>query len=126
MRLLLDTHVLIWLLSDPSKVSEEAKQVMRDLGTSVFVSVITLWEIVIKARVGKLRVRLDAIEHALREQSFDRLPLTDQHLRVLEGLPMHHRDPFDHLLIAQAIAEDLQFVSKDRMASRYPVSLMRC
>jgi PIN domain nuclease of toxin-antitoxin system len=104
-RLLLDTHVLIWSVTDPERLREELRHAIVDPDNDVYVSTVSLWEVLIKARVGKL---------------------TRSHLEALEVLPVHHRDPFDHLLLAQAIAEDLTFVSGDRHASAYSVKLMRC
>jgi PIN domain nuclease of toxin-antitoxin system len=94
----------------------------------VLVSVATLWEIVVKARIGKLHAEIAEIEAAIAHDDFVRLDIRPTHLAVLGRLPTHveHRDPFDHLLIAQAISEDALFVSEDRHASRYPVRITTC
>ncbi|MEA3041985.1 MAG: hypothetical protein QOC65_1474 [Sphingomonadales bacterium] len=83
-----------------------------------------LWEIGIKNRTGKLNVPIAGVIADAEEKRFTRLGIEDGHLRALAALPSHHRDPFDHLLIAQAIAEDASFVTRDRMAARYPVDVI--
>jgi PIN domain nuclease of toxin-antitoxin system len=124
--LLLDTHVLIWSVTEPQRLREELRHTIIDPNNEVYVSIVSLWEILIKARVGKLKLRLHELEATLLSEGFSTLALAQCHLEALEKLQAHHRDPFDHLLLAQAIAEDLTFVSEDRHASAYPVRLMRC
>lgn len=130
MRLLLDTHVLLWLFGAGGEVDGSPSPAQRAAveapENEILISVATFWEVTLKARVGKLRI--DPARLALRcdEAGFQRLPILDPHLAVLATLPFHkdHRDPFDHLLIAQAIAEDLVFLTADRHAARYPVGLL--
>ncbi len=126
MRLLLDTHVLIWSVSAPEQLSDELQAIIRDPGNDLFVSLVSLWEVIIKLRVGKLRLRLEELDRTMDQQDITRLPLMHHHLAQVEGLPMHHGDPFDHLLIAQAICEDLILVTRDREMAAYPVRLMPC
>ena len=126
MRLLLDTHALLWWLADDAQLGRQARRLIEDAGNDVLVSVASFWEIVVKIRIGKLVAEIGAIAHAVNREGFAVLGIATPHLLTLAGLPMHHRDPFDHLLIAQAIAEDASFVSEDRNASRYPVRLVRC
>ena len=87
-------------------------------------SIVSLWEITVKRRVGKMDADPIRLIDRLPSQGFDRLGIEDPHLRALDGLPAYHRDPFDHLLIAQAIAEGAAFMSRDRKADRYPVELV--
>ena len=126
MRLLLDTHALLWWLADDGRLGREARDRIEDPGNDVFVSVASLWEIVVKVRVGKLEADIERIVDEVRRSGFTRLDIGTSHLVALAGLAMHHRDPFDHLLIAQAVAEGLVFVSDDRNVSRYSVQLVRC
>ncbi len=126
MKLLLDTHALLWWLSDDDRIGGQARALIADPGNDVLVSVVSLWEIVVKVRVGKLEADIREIEGACDRSGFVSINVRPDHLRVLATLPMHHRDPFDHLLIAQAIAEDAAFVTDDRHAARYPVQAVSC
>jgi PIN domain nuclease of toxin-antitoxin system len=125
-RLLLDTHALLWWLSDDRRLGAKARCLISDPDHDILVSVAALWEIVVKQRVGKLEADIGAIERALLADGFDRLPIAANHLATLATLPLHHRDLFDQLLIAQAIAEDATFLSDDRNAVLYPVRLQAC
>lgn len=121
MRLLLDTHALLWWLSDDPRLSARARDLIAEPANDVLVSVASLWEIVVKTRIGKLEADLPAILAEIGRQGFTLLDLRPAHFLALAGLPTHHRDPFDHLLIAQAIAEDALFLSRDCRVSLYPV-----
>ena len=126
MRLLLDTHALLWSLNDDQALGADARALIRDPSNDVLVSMVSLWEIVVKARVGKLEADIEEIDRAIEAQGFDRLDIVPSHLAALAGLPMHHRDPFDHLLIAQALDEQLTLVSQDKNFAAYEVPLVRC
>jgi PIN domain nuclease of toxin-antitoxin system len=126
MRVLLDTHALLWWLGDDRRLGTTARATISDPGNDVLVSTVSLWEIVIKSRIGKLRANFGAIEGAIIRDGFQRLAITSPHLATLASLPMHHRDPFDHLLIAQALAENAVFLSEDQNAASYPVQLQPC
>lgn len=126
MKLLLDTHALLWWLADDDRLGPEARELIADPGNDVLVSIASLWEIIVKRRVGKLEADITEILDAIERQGFTRLGIDAAHLLALEGLPMLHRDPFDHLLIAQAIAEEASFLSEDRHAHRYPVRVVAC
>lgn len=123
MKVLLDTNVLLWWLSDAPRLHAQARATIADPAYEVLVSVVSLWEIVIKVRIGKLEADIVAIEEALDRQDFLRLPILPDHLKALASLPTHHRDPFDHLLIAQAIGEDATFLTGDRLAELYPAQV---
>ena len=129
MRLLLDTHSLIWLVADDARIGEHAREAIIDPGNDVFVSIVSFWEIAVKIRIGKLgQLDLKEIMAAVTAHGLGLLNLEPNHIAALLALPFYpdHRDPFDHQLIAQAIAESLVFVSEDRNAPRYPVQLMTC
>lgn len=126
MKLLLDTHTLLWWLADDRRLGQAARTRIADPGNDILVSVVSLWEIVVKLRVGKLEANIGAIERAMVRDGFQRLAITPAHLTVLATLPLHHRDPFDHLLIAQALDEDAVLVSEDQNMPLYPVRLITC
>lgn len=128
MRLLLDTHALLWWLGDDDALGRQARALIADPGNAVLVSAASLWEIVAKVRVGKLDADIAEIADAIERDGFTWLNIRPTHLAVLAGLPMHpeHRDPFDYMLIAQAIAEDATFVSEDRNVPRYPARSVPC
>jgi PIN domain nuclease of toxin-antitoxin system len=125
-RLLLDTHALLWWLADAPELGESARNLIADPDTEVLVSVVSLWEITIKARLGKLEASLDDILTVMPDQGFQRIGVEDTHLIALSRLQHHHRDPFDHLLIAQAIAENAAFMSQDANAPFYDVTCIPC
>lgn len=122
MRLLLDTHVLIWW-DEGVVLSEEAVAAIRD-AEQVYVSAVTGWEIAIKASLGRLDTTRSVID-AVTESGFEELPVRLAHARAVEALPGHHRDPFDRMLVAQAREEGLTLVSRDHAIARYDVRLLR-
>jgi PIN domain nuclease of toxin-antitoxin system len=99
---------------------------IADPAHDVLASVVSLWEIVVKQRVGKLEADIGRIEEVVVRDGFVRLPITLGHLAALARLPSHHRDPFDHLLIAQAIVEDAVLMSDDPDICKYPVKYQSC
>ena len=122
-RLLLDTHTLLWWLSDVERLSEETHAAIADPHNDVFVSAITGWEIAVKQAKGRL-VAPDNLSVLVEEKGFTPLPLTFQHAEQAGRLPMHHRDPFDRFLIAQARAEGLILVTRDGHIRQYDVPIM--
>lgn len=121
MRLLLDTHVLIWWdagLGLPSAIVEA----IRD-ADQVYVSAVTGWEIAIKTSLGRMATSR-RVEDAVADSGFEELPVRLRHAHRLEALPWHHRDPFDRMLVAQALDEGLTLVSKDDGLRAYDVRLM--
>ena len=124
MKLLIDTHVLLWSLAEPERLDAEAQRILADPHNEVLVSIVCLWEIALKKRIGKLQAEIGLIVEGIEEQGFGRLAIEDRHLETLLGLPSRHRDPFDHLLIAQAITEEAAFVTGDRLAALYPVQVI--
>ena len=126
MKFLLDTHALLWWLADDDQLGSRAREVVADPANDIQISIVSLWEIVVQVRVGKLQADIEEIIDAVQREGFTVLDVGMAHLVTLAGLPMHHRDPFDHLLIAQAMTEDATFMSEDRNAIRYPVRLVTC
>lgn len=127
MRLLLDTHALLWFLEDNPDLSPKAKAAIEHPDTETLVSIASLWEIAIKANLGKLELT-EPYETLFPAQldmnGFIQLPVRLPHLYQLERLPQIHRDPFDRLLIAQARAENLIIVSQDTHFPAYGVSIL--
>jgi PIN domain nuclease of toxin-antitoxin system len=120
-KVLLDTNALLWWLTDSPRLDASARALIADPAHEIFISVVSLWEVVIKSRIGKLQVDLGEMEEAIDGEGFRRLAIAPDHLKALMALPSHHRDPFDHLLIAQAVSEDATFLTSDRQAEAYPV-----
>ncbi len=126
MKLLLDTHALLWWLADDAQLGPQPRALIEDPSNDVLVSMVSLWEIVLKMRVGKLQADLAEILAATAREDFALLDIQPTHLQILVGLPTYHRDPFDHLLMAQAIAETATFVSEDQNIHKYPIEFVRC
>ena len=122
MRFLLDTHVLLWWRDASPRLSRRARGEIAAADNQIFVSVATLWEIVVKRGLGNLRFP-DDLETVLREEDFGLLAISFRHLQSLEALPRLHGDPFDRMLLAQAIAEGMPLVSDDRALQPYQVPL---
>lgn len=123
MRLLLDSQVVLWSLESPERLATEAVAAITDPANSVDVSAASLWELAIKQSIGKLKVDGDLREH-LALQSFSELPVLGEHTLAVRDLPRHHRDPFDRLLIAQAMCEGLTIVTSDRAFTAYDVPIL--
>lgn len=125
MRLLLDSHVLVWAHDEPAKLSDLAKSALENTANEILLSIASAWELQIKIKLGKLALS-DSLESVIRLQmqmnALQILPITLGHVVQLDKLASHHKDPFDRLLIAQAIAEDLTIVTADRDFSEYPAN----
>ena len=122
-RLLLDTHAVLWALAEPRKLSGPARMAVEDAQNEVFVSVVSGWEIAIKRALGKLQAP-DDLEAGIRKQGFTPLLMTFHHAELAGALPPHHGDPFDRMLIAQAQAEGLILVTRDADIPLYGVRTM--
>jgi PIN domain nuclease of toxin-antitoxin system len=124
MRLLLDTHALLWWLAGDPSLSQPAQAAITDEANDVFVSAASAWEIATKHRLGKLpgaAVLVAGVENAVASQGFSALPISLRHGHAAGALPGPHRDPFDRMLIAQAMLEDLVLVSNERPFDVYGV-----
>ncbi len=126
MKLLLDTHALLWWLADDAQLGPKARGLIADPGNTILVSHASLWEIAIKVGIGKLQVDIDQAVAAIHARGLDELGLEPAHLSTLAALERHHRDPFDHMLIAQAIVEGATLMSDDGRMADYPVALVGC
>ena len=118
MRLLLDTHIFLWALKDDPKLPKSAQAMILE-ATEVFVSAASIWEIAIKLQNGKLEVDLLALLQAIPESGFHELTITARHAMGVRDLPPHHKDPFDRLLISQALAEPLRLLTSDPILCKY-------
>jgi PIN domain nuclease of toxin-antitoxin system len=122
-RLLLDTHVLLWWLADDPSLSEEARVGISDPGSSVFVSAATVWEVSIKQALGKLEAPSDLL-HQIGLNRFEPLSMTVSHAHTAGALLRHHDDSFDRMLVAQAMKENLVLLAVDPRMSRYGVKTL--
>lgn len=123
MRLLLDSHVLLWWDSDLDKLSEEQREAISEPRNQVFVSAATAWELGIKRSTGKL-ILTDSIRVLAQRFGFFELRITMEHGERAASLPLHHKDPFDRILVAQAIVEGLTLVTADAAIREYAVGCL--
>jgi len=125
-RLLLDTHIALWALTDDPRLSQRARALIDDPANQVMVSAATVWEIAIKHALGRddMPISGDEALEWFRQAGYDLLPITPAHAAAVEHLPDHHRDPFDRLLVAQAMTEPLRLLSRDPLVVRYGDAVM--
>src|SRR5450830_53774 len=124
MRLLLDTHVFLWWVYDDPKLSQTARDLILDSANTKYVSDATAWELAIKAGQGKLKLNLSVGEFYIKyvnQNYFETVPLALSHLFMVERLPLHHKDPFDRLLVVHAQSEKLKIVSADSALDAYEI-----
>jgi PIN domain nuclease of toxin-antitoxin system len=126
MKLLLDTHAFLWWAAAPDKLSERVLLACQDRDNKLILSVASVWEMQIKLQLGKLKLQPSLnilVEAQQRANDLQILPIELGHVLALSDLPPHHKDPFDRILVAQALAEDAYLVSADEALARYPASL---
>ncbi len=119
MRILLDTHILLWWLKDDTRLPGTADRLITDPANAIYVSAASIWEIAIKSALGRITADPAAIEAALGPSGFAALPVTTQHAVEVSKLPHHHRDPFDRLLVAQSVLEPMRLLTHDRTLAMY-------
>lgn len=122
-RLLLDSHALLWALTAPEKLSTDAAREIAAAANNVWFSPASVWELEIKRAQGKLDLPDDWLE-AVERARFAELPIRSSHATTAGRLPWHHRDPFDRMLFGQALVEDLRLVTRDRLAVAYGVKML--
>jgi PIN domain nuclease of toxin-antitoxin system len=122
---LIDTHVLLWLDERPERLSDHILGLLRDPRHTVFCSAASLWEIAIKQSLSKLHVK-GSLLSMLERYGITELPVTARYAELTRELPMHHRDPFDRMLVVQAMAENLVLISADRQMLAYEVAILSC
>ena len=124
-KVLIDTHVLLWGLQDEAKLSSRVRELLPS--AEVWISVASLWEIITKVQVGKLDLPApvgDYLSAKLKANGVSVLPLTFDHVRRLEKIPLHHRDPFDRIMVCQSIEHGLTLVTVDPLLAQYPVAIL--
>jgi PIN domain nuclease of toxin-antitoxin system len=126
MQYLLDTHTFLWFLEDDPQLPEKVKKEIIDINNRCYISIASLWEIAIKIKLGKLRIKFPFEKFAayLSDNEIELLPISLEHLLQLLNLELHHRDPFDRLIIAQGLAENLTILTKDENFSRYTSNIL--
>ena len=126
MRLLLDTHAFLWWVTDDRRLTAAARGLIGDGANEVFFSVASVWEIVVKSSLGRISLEGDwdaVIAELVEANAFQVLPIHLRHALTVGGLPDLHRDPFDRMLVAQAVSEELVMLSADRQLAKYPVQI---
>jgi len=123
MQYLLDTHVALWFFEEPERLSETVFRTILDPANAKYVSIASAWELAIKIGTGKLTFEggIDCFFNTIDENGFGLLPITEEHVKQLETLPLLHRDPFDRILVASAIAEGMHLITADANIRLYVV-----
>ena len=127
MKLLLDTHALLWFLGNDPQLSACGRQNIENPAHKKFVSAASLWEIAIKLSLEKLKLPKpfdEVFPHQLQVNGFELLPISYAHLNQLVLFPFHHRDPFDRLLLAQAVVDEMTIITRDPEFAKYPVKTL--
>lgn len=122
MKILLDTHLILWAASSPNELSLEARQLIEDESNDLFFSPANLWEIAIKSSLQKESFQVDTrvLRRNLLDNSYIELPITSAHTVFIQSLPSIHKDPFDRILVAQATVEGVTLLTSDAMVAQYP------
>ena len=124
MKILLDTHAFLWLVSDHSRLSDKAKAVFLDNSNDLYLSAVSGFEIAVKHGLGKLKLSespMDFVSRRIENNNLIELPITMEHATNLQNLPLIHRDPFDRLLISQSMVESIPLLSADKQISAYSI-----
>lgn len=127
MKLLIDTHVFLWLRNSPDKIPNKVFQLYQNTSHDVFLSMVSIWEMQIKSQLGKLDLDLplgELVEQQCLENGLQILNIKANHIYALKNLPFHHNDPFDRLIISQAQTESLKLVSADTTLDNYDIDLI--
>jgi len=123
-KVLLDTHIFLWAVSDPKRLIPKQQEILEHPSNQIFVSSITITEIMIKISIGKLTIDFDPIEIA-QKSDFELLDFSSNDALALETMPFHHRDPFDRMLISQAINRNYYLMSSDTKFASYKCKLIK-
>jgi len=126
-KLLLDTHVLLWAASHPEKLSRRARRLLSDPENILIFSAVSLWEIAIKQGIGRSDFQVDArlLRRGLLDNGYEELAMTSAHAVALDTLPPLHKDPFDRMLVAQARVEGITLMTADAQLAKYPVAVQK-
>jgi PIN domain nuclease of toxin-antitoxin system len=127
MKVLLDTHLLLRAAGNPALLSPEARSIIEAPGTGLFFSAASLWEIVIKSSLGRADFKVDArlLRRGLLDHGYSEIPVGSEHAATLDQLPSHHKDPFDRILVAQAIVEGITLLTADPLVAKDPGPVRR-
>ncbi len=122
MKLLLDTHLLLWAAGDPDQLSTKARALIEEEDNELFFSAASLWEIAIKRGLGRTDFHVDArvLRRSLLDNGYSELAITSEHAVAIDTLPLIHKDPFDRILVAQAMVEGITLLTTDALVARYP------
>lgn len=122
MKLLLDTHVLLWAAGEPKRLSRRARALLSDSDNELLFSVASLWEVAIKRGLGRSDFQVDArlLRRGLLDNGYNELPIVSEHVVATESLPAIHEDPFDRVLVAQATVEGVTLLTTDPLVAQYP------
>jgi PIN domain nuclease of toxin-antitoxin system len=122
MKLLLDTHLLLWAAGEPQRLSKEARTLIDNPDNELLFSAASLWEVAIKRGLGREDFRVDArlLRRGLLDNGYSELPIISDHVVAIESLPLIHKDPFDRILVAQATVEGVTLLTIDSLVSQYP------
>ena len=127
MKVLLDTHVFIWLDTQPEKLSNTVMEICQDIDNQLYLSMASVWEMQIKVQLGKLKLKIplaDMLTVQQQENDLNILNIVLPHIYQLQALPFHHNDPFDRLIIAQSVLEDMTLISFDEKFKAYGISVL--
>lgn len=127
MKLLLDTHLLLWAASEPKQLSKAARGLIEDEENELLFSAASLWEITIKSSMGRKDFHVDArlLRRGLLDNGYEELPITAEHTVNLDQLPDIHRDPFDRMLVVQALVEGITLLTSDKKIKEYPGAIRK-
>ncbi|WP_413988068.1 type II toxin-antitoxin system VapC family toxin [Labrys okinawensis] len=122
MKYLVDTHLLLWAASSPGRLSPGAAELLEDPENELIFSAASIWEVAIKSGLGRPDFRVDVrlLRRGLLDNGYAELAVTSEHAVTIDALPAIHKDPFDRILIAQAMAEGIQLLTSDEVVARYP------
>jgi|SRR5579884_1544320 len=119
MRILLDTHLMLWWLASDRRLPKQAERLITDSDNEVYVSAASVWEIAIKSALGRIEGDVTEIEAALEPSGLIQLPINGKHAVQVSKLPLYHQDPFDRMLVAQSLVEPMRLLTHDRILERY-------
>jgi PIN domain nuclease of toxin-antitoxin system len=121
-KLLLDTHLLLWAAGNPNRLSAIARTLIEEPENELFFSAVSLWEIAIKCGLGRSDFQIDprVLRRGLLDNGYSELPIISEHALAIDGLPPIHKDPFDRMLVAQATVEGITLLTADQLVSQYP------
>ncbi len=127
MKLLLDTHLLLWAAGGPDRLSADARALISEAESELIFSAASLWEIAIKSGLGRDDFQVDArlLRRGLLDNDYDELPIRSEHVVAIGSLPPIHKDPFDRILVAQAMVEGITLLTSDPLVARYPGPMKR-